>query len=82
MIIHNNEFNSDEAFDLSTTWINLESNSPLGGPSNEESIGTSLGDKLVAPSNSSPSSRPVPSEVPPLAKIFEESGIYGHFDCQ
>ena len=72
LVQNNTESATDEAFDLSTTWMDVESGQPLGGPSNEEVIGVSSVDKLVAP--------PATSTYPVVTSVSEEALVDDYFD--
>ena len=82
LVHHNTESATDEAFDLSTTWMDVESGQPLGGPSNEEVISVSSVDKLAVPPSTSASSQSVTHVDHPVTAASEEVLVESYFDCQ
>ena len=62
--------------------MNVESNQPLGGPSNKKIISTSSVGKIVSTSRSSSSSKSVTFADPVITSTSEEADSDGYFGCQ
>ena len=57
LVLNSTESATDEAFDSSNTWMNVENNHPFGGLSNEEAFSASPVENIVSTSSTPPSCR-------------------------